>query len=233
MGEVAVPTDGGHCPIHRGFHRGFPCRHGGPPAGGAGPCRRHRNFKTGSGSAARRMRVPVTVQRVPVTVHQLSINPWPRKAVQIVVGRPLRMNDYNWTMPCALGEVGKWRFSRHPRQCHRQSNGACHLAPNGICFCASWGGAMTLRTSGKGRQHRYYTCSPRELRWLTPRCELSARRPSIFTLCPPHRMRNRPLSGFALLYGFGVPEGIRTPDLRFRKPLLYPPELPGRDRGDR
>ena len=25
----------------------------------------------------------------------------------------------------------------------------------------------------------------------------------------------------------GVPEGIRTPDLRFRKPLLYPAELPG------
>ena len=28
----------------------------------------------------------------------------------------------------------------------------------------------------------------------------------------------------------GVPEGIRTPDLRFRKPLLYPAELPGRAR---
>lgn len=28
----------------------------------------------------------------------------------------------------------------------------------------------------------------------------------------------------------GVPEGIRTPDLRFRKPLLYPAELPGRTR---
>jgi hypothetical protein len=26
----------------------------------------------------------------------------------------------------------------------------------------------------------------------------------------------------------GVPEGIRTPDLRFRKPPLYPAELPGR-----
>ena len=25
----------------------------------------------------------------------------------------------------------------------------------------------------------------------------------------------------------GLPEGIRTPDLRFRKPLLYPAELPG------
>jgi hypothetical protein len=25
----------------------------------------------------------------------------------------------------------------------------------------------------------------------------------------------------------GVPEGIRTPDPRFRKPVLYPAELPG------
>ncbi len=29
----------------------------------------------------------------------------------------------------------------------------------GICFCADCGGAMTLRTSGKGKQYRYYTCS--------------------------------------------------------------------------
>src|ERR1700730_16172441 len=26
---------------------------------------------------------------------------------------------------------------------------------------------------------------------------------------------------------YGVPEGTRTPDLRFRKPPLYPAELPG------
>ncbi len=31
-----------------------------------------------------------------------------------------------------------------------------------------------------------------------------------------------------LLKKSGGPEGIRTPDLRFRKPLLYPAELPGR-----
>ncbi len=31
-------------------------------------------------------------------------------------------------------------------------------------------------------------------------------------------------------FAIGVPEGIRTPDLRFRKPLLYPAELPGRAR---
>jgi hypothetical protein len=29
----------------------------------------------------------------------------------------------------------------------------------------------------------------------------------------------------------GVPEGIRTPDPRFRKPVLYPAELPGPLRG--
>ncbi len=29
----------------------------------------------------------------------------------------------------------------------------------GICFCADCGGAMTLRTSGKGKHYRYYTCS--------------------------------------------------------------------------
>src|SRR5664279_5641901 len=34
-------------------------------------------------------------------------------------------------------------------------------------------------------------------------------------------------TAYAILYRSGVPEGIRTPDLRFRKPLLYPAELPG------
>ena len=29
----------------------------------------------------------------------------------------------------------------------------------GICFCAECGGAMTLRTSGKAKHYRYYTCS--------------------------------------------------------------------------
>ena len=29
----------------------------------------------------------------------------------------------------------------------------------GICFCAKCGGAMTLRTSGKAKHYRYYTCS--------------------------------------------------------------------------
>lgn len=28
----------------------------------------------------------------------------------------------------------------------------------GVCYCADCGGAMTLRTSGKGNQYRYYTC---------------------------------------------------------------------------
>lgn len=29
----------------------------------------------------------------------------------------------------------------------------------GICFCADCGGAMTLRTSGKAKHYRYYTCT--------------------------------------------------------------------------
>ena len=41
---------------------------------------------------------------------------------------------------------------------------------------------------------------------------------------PPRGAANNPKP---LIFG-GVPEGIRTPDLRFRKPLLYPAELPGR-----
>ncbi len=28
----------------------------------------------------------------------------------------------------------------------------------GVCFCSDCGGAMTLRTSGRGEQYRYYTC---------------------------------------------------------------------------
>lgn len=28
----------------------------------------------------------------------------------------------------------------------------------GVCFCADFGGAMTLRISGKGIQYRYFTC---------------------------------------------------------------------------
>jgi hypothetical protein len=35
----------------------------------------------------------------------------------------------------------------------------------------------------------------------------------------------------SVLFAGGVPEGIRTPDLRFRKPLLYPAELPGQAEG--
>jgi hypothetical protein len=42
--------------------------------------------------------------------------------------------------------------------------------------------------------------------------------------------RPRRLSAFAVLFRNGVPEGNRTPDLRFRKPSLYPAELPGRSR---
>ena len=30
---------------------------------------------------------------------------------------------------------------------------------NGICFCGERGGATALRTSGKAKHYRYYTCS--------------------------------------------------------------------------
>jgi hypothetical protein len=36
-----------------------------------------------------------------------------------------------------------------------------------------------------------------------------------------------------MLKKHGVPEGIRTPDPRFRKPVLYPAELPGLTRAGR
>ena len=39
-----------------------------------------------------------------------------------------------------------------------------------------------------------------------------------------------PEEGSSALAGYGVPERIRTSDLRFRKPLLYPAELRGRGR---
>ena len=46
----------------------------------------------------------------------------------------------------------------------------------------------------------------------------------------PLRLRKSGGYHFGMQEGCGVPEGIRTPDLRFRKPLLYPAELPGRRR---
>ena len=40
--------------------------------------------------------------------------------------------------------------------------------------------------------------------------------------------RNQLIRNEYLALRIGVPEGNRTPDPRFRKPVLYPAELPGR-----
>src|SRR5579863_9249581 len=48
--------------------------------------------------------------------------------------------------------------------------------------------------------------------------------------CTPIHSRPSPYTQNALENG--VPEGNRTPDPRFRKPVLYPAELPGRMRYD-
>ena len=46
------------------------------------------------------------------------------------------------------------------------------------------------------------------------------------------RLKNRTVSsiGFTLMIDIGAPGVNRTPDKRFRKPLLYPTELRGRER---
>lgn len=44
---------------------------------------------------------------------------------------------------------------------------------------------------------------------------------------PAPSLTNRPNSRL-ICERPGVPEGSRTPDPRFRKPVLYPAELPGR-----
>ena len=44
---------------------------------------------------------------------------------------------------------------------------------------------------------------------------------------PSHRTQTKTRQAIAGFFSCGVPEGIRTPDPRFRKPVLYPAELPG------
>ena len=54
--------------------------------------------------------------------------------------------------------VQEFMKSRSPRwMAPRAVSGPTLLT--GICFCAACGGAMTLRTSGKGEHYRYYTCA--------------------------------------------------------------------------
>ncbi|WP_309546871.1 recombinase family protein [Rhizobium rhizogenes] len=54
-------------------------------------------------------------------------------------------------------EVGEMMRSRaHQLKAARFVSGGTLLG--GVVFCADCGGAMTLRTSGKGEEYRYYTC---------------------------------------------------------------------------
>lgn len=59
-------------------------------------------------------------------------------------------------------EVQNLLRSRNPKMMHPQAVGGPTLL-TGICFCASCGGAMTIRTGtgGTGRPYRYYACSTR------------------------------------------------------------------------
>ena len=59
-------------------------------------------------------------------------------------------------------EVQRLLRSRSPQMMHPQAVGGPTLL-TGVCFCASCGGAMTIRTGtgGSGLSYRYYTCSTR------------------------------------------------------------------------
>lgn len=59
-------------------------------------------------------------------------------------------------------EVQNLLRSRNPKMMHPQAVGGLTLL-TGICFCASCGGAVTIRTGtgGSGRSYRYYACSTR------------------------------------------------------------------------
>ncbi|ODT17900.1 MAG: serine recombinase [Kaistia sp. SCN 65-12] len=61
-----------------------------------------------------------------------------------------------------FNEVQRLLRSRNSKMMHPQAVGGPTLL-TGICFCASCGGAMTIRTGrgSTGRTYRYYTCSTR------------------------------------------------------------------------
>lgn len=61
-----------------------------------------------------------------------------------------------------FNEVQRLLRSRNSKMTHPQAVGGPTLL-TGICFCASCGGAMTIRTGrgSTGRSYRYYTCSTR------------------------------------------------------------------------
>ena len=88
--------------------------------------------------------------------HQFNVRSWRKKErkpdaeVVEMTSPPIVDEDLFHAVQSALK-------ARSPAMVHpRFVNGPTLLG--GICFCADCGGAMTLRTSGKGEQYRYYTC---------------------------------------------------------------------------
>jgi site-specific DNA recombinase len=88
--------------------------------------------------------------------HQFNVKSWRRKEKkpdEEIVGMavpPILEEDLFQAVQSALR-------ARSPAMVHpRFVNGPTLLG--GICFCADCLRAMTLRTSGKGEQYRYYTC---------------------------------------------------------------------------
>ncbi len=89
-------------------------------------------------------------------LHRFNVYSWRKKAqkpeeevVQIAVPPIIETKEFE--------VVQQLLRERSPQlKAPRFVNGTTLLG--GICFCADCGGAMTLRTSGKGEQYRYYTC---------------------------------------------------------------------------
>lgn len=91
-----------------------------------------------------------------IGLHRFNVYSWRKKAekpeeevVQIAVPPIIETEEFE--------AVQQFLRARSPQlKAPRFVNRATLLG--GICFCADCGGAMTLRTSGKGEQYRYYTC---------------------------------------------------------------------------
>jgi site-specific DNA recombinase len=88
--------------------------------------------------------------------HQFNLKSWRKKerkpADEVVemTAPPILEEELFQAVQAALK-------ARSPAMVHpRFVNGPTLLG--GVCFCADCGGAMTLRTSGRGEQYRYYTC---------------------------------------------------------------------------
>lgn len=88
--------------------------------------------------------------------HRFNVSSWRKKqqnpddqVVEVIVEPIIDPEEF--------AEVQQMMRSRSPQlKAPRFVSGGTLLG--GVCFCADCGGAMTLRTSGKGKQYRYYTC---------------------------------------------------------------------------